>query len=92
MQSIALSALNGAACELGTSRERLVLSIDPDSGYADVTWDDETAEEALRVGAQRAIDDADERDSIPGLVATVLRFAVDRAPIGWLVDRLPLPG
>ena len=69
MQRIALSALNGAACELGTTRERLVLSIDPDSGYDDVTWDDETVEEALRVGAQRAIDDFDERDVIPGLVA-----------------------
>ena len=92
VQRIALSALNGAACELGTTRERLVLSIDPDSGYGDVTWDDETVEEALRVGARRAIDDADERDSIPGFVATILRFAVDRAPIGWLVERLPLPG
>jgi hypothetical protein len=92
VQSIALSTLNGAACELGTSRERLVLSIDPDSGYADVTWDDETAEKALRVGAQRAIDDADDRDSIPGFAASILRFAVDRAPIGWLVARLPIPG
>jgi len=57
-----------------------------------VTWDDETAEEALRVGAQRAIDDFDERDAIPGIAASFLRFAVDRAPIGWLVERLPLPG
>ena len=90
MQRIALSALNGAACELGTTRERLVLSIDPDSGYDDVTWDEETAEDALRVGAKRAIDDFDERDVIPGLVAVALRFAVDRAPISWLVEGLPL--
>ena len=53
VQRIALSALNGAACELGTTRERLVLSVDPDSGYDDVTWDDETVERALRVGARR---------------------------------------
>jgi hypothetical protein len=92
VQRIALSALNGAACELGTSRERLVLSLDPNSGYDDVSWDEDTAEEALRSGAHRAIDDADERDSIPGLVASALRFVVDRAPIGWLVERLPLPG
>ena len=70
-----------------------MLSIDPDSGYDDVTWDDETAEQALRVGAQRAIDDANDRDAIPGLVGRRRsRFAVDRAPIGWLVERLPIPG
>jgi MFS family permease len=92
VQRLALSALNGAACELGTTREQLVLSIDPNSGYDDVTWDDDTVERALRVGARRAIDDADERDSIPGWVASVLRFAADRAPIGWLTERLPLPG
>jgi hypothetical protein len=92
VQRIALSALNGAACELGTSRERLVLSLDPDSGYDDVTWDDATAEQALKVGAHRAIDDADERDSIPGWVASVLHFAADRAPFRWLVERLPIPG
>ena len=92
IQRIALSALNGAACELGTTRERLVLSIDPDSGYDDVTWDEETAEQALRVGARRAIDDADDRNSIPGWVASILRFTVDRAPIGWLLERLPIPG
>jgi MFS family permease len=92
VQRIGLSALNGAACELGTSRERLVLSLDPNSGYDDVSWDEDTAEEALRAGAHRAIDDADDRDSIPGLVASALHFVVDRAPVGWLVERLPLPG
>ena len=91
VQRIALSALNGAACELGTTRERLVMSIDPDSGYDDVTWDDETLEQALRAGAHRAIDDADERDTIPGLLATALHFAVDRAPISWLTENIDLP-
>ena len=36
-----------------------------------------------------AIDDADEHDSIPGWIASVLRFAADRAPIGWLTEHLP---
>ena len=89
VQRIALSALNGAACELGTTRERLVLSLDESSGYDDVEWDQATAEHALKVGAHRAIDDANDRDAIPGWVAAVLGFAVDRAPIGWLVDRIP---
>lgn len=92
VQRIALSTLNGAACELGTTRERLVLSLDENSGFDDVDWDKETMENALRVGARRAIDDANDRDAIPGWVASALEFVVDRAPIGWLVDRLPIPG
>ena len=32
VQRIALGGLNGAACELGTSREGLVLSLDPEAG------------------------------------------------------------
>ena len=92
VQRIALSALNGAACELGTTRERLVLSLDPDSTFEDVTWDHDTMEQAFRDGAHRAIDDANDRDAIPGFVAAALGFVVDRAPIDWLVERLPIPG
>ena len=92
IQRIALSTLNGAACELGTTRERLVLSLDDSNPYGDVTWDDEQLEQALRVGAHRAIDDANDRDAIPGWVAAALGFLVDRAPVGWLVDRIDLPG
>jgi MFS family permease len=90
LQDIALSTINGAACELHTTRERLVLSLDERSGFDDVEWDKETLEEALNKGAHRAIDDADERGSIPGWVATALGFLVDRAPIGWLAERIPI--
>ena len=92
VQRIALSALNGAACELGTTRERLVLSLDPNSSFDDVDWDHDTMEQALRDGAHRAIDDANDRDAIPGWAALALGFVVDRAPINWLVERLPIPG
>ena len=92
VQRIALSALNGAACELDTTRERLVLSLDPNSSFDDVTWDRDTMEEALRDGAHRAIDDANDRDAIPGFVAAALGFVVDQAPVDWLVERLPIPG
>jgi len=90
LQRIALSTLNGAACELHTTRERLVLSLDENSGYHDVRWDKDTLENALKVGAHRAIDDANDRDSIPGWAAAALGFVVDRAPIGWLVERIPI--
>jgi hypothetical protein len=92
VQRIGLSALNGAACELHTTRERLVLSLDGRSGYGDVTWNDATLEHAMRVGADRAIDDADERNAIPGFVASILHLAADHAPLQWLVQRIDLPG
>jgi MFS family permease len=92
IQRIALSTLNGAACELHTTRERLVLSLDEHSGYNDVQWDKPTLQKALKVGAHRAIDDANDRDSIPGWVAAALGFLVDRAPISWFVDKIPIGG
>ncbi len=92
LQRIALSTINGAACELHTTRERLVLSLDESSGYHDVAWDKPTLEKALKVGAHRAIDDANDRDAIPGFVAAALGFLVDKAPIGWLVNRIPIGG
>jgi MFS family permease len=92
IQRIALSTLNGAACELGTTRERLVLSLDPKSSFDDVSWDRDTMETALRSGAHRAIDDANDRNTMPGWAAAALGFVVDHAPIGWLVERVPIPG
>ena len=90
LQRIILSGLNGAACELGTTRETLVLSLAPNSVFDDVRWDRPTAEQALRSGFERAIDDADERGSLPGWAATVLRAIVRRAPIDLLLNGVDL--
>jgi NAD(P)-dependent dehydrogenase (short-subunit alcohol dehydrogenase family) len=89
-QRVALSALNGAACELHTTRERLVLSLDPNSGYNDVTWDHATAKKALHRGLQRAVDDAEARGTLPGWGGSILGFFVDHAPLDWVIDRIPL--
>ncbi|MBK9181138.1 MAG: MFS transporter [Acidimicrobiales bacterium] len=92
LQRIALSGLNGAACELGVSREELVLSLADDTGFEDlVTWEPETLEDALRSGFRRAIDDGEDRGGMPGWVAAALRFVTDRAPIDWLLGRVDLP-
>jgi MFS family permease len=90
VQRVALSALNGAACDLHTTRERLVLSLDPHSGYTDVTWDRATAQKALHSGLQRAIDDAEARGTMPSWGGSILGWIVDHAPIDWIVDRIPL--
>jgi hypothetical protein len=86
LQRIVFDGLDGAACELGTTREELVLSLSPSSGVEPIPWDDETIERALRAGLLEAIDDAEERGSLNALVAVVLRQAVEHGPVQWLVD------
>jgi hypothetical protein len=89
VQRIALGGLNGAACELHTTRERLVLSLDPKSGVDDVTWSKDVAAKAVQSGTARAIDDAVHRGTLPGWAGSALRFIVQRAPLSWLLDNLP---
>jgi hypothetical protein len=89
VQRIALGGLNGAACELHTTRERLVLSLDPNSGVDDVTWSKETAAKAVQSGTSRAIDDAVHRGTLPSWAGSALRFIVQRAPLSWLLQKLP---
>jgi hypothetical protein len=86
LQRIVLDGLDGAACELGTTREELVLSLTPSSGVEPIPWDDETIEQALRAGLLEAIDDGEQRGSLNALVAVALRQVVERAPVQWLID------
>src|SRR5207342_1282090 len=81
LQRIVLDGLDGAACELGTTREELVLSLAPGSGVEPIPWDDETIETAVRAGLLEAIDDAEQRGSVNGIVAALMRQVVERAPV-----------
>jgi hypothetical protein len=85
LQRIALDGLDGAACELETSREELVLSFDPLPGQ-ELEWDRETIERAVRSGLLEAVDDAEERGGIGSFEATILSQIVERAPIDWLLE------
>jgi hypothetical protein len=86
IQRIVLNGLDGAACQLDVTREELVLSFESRSGVKPIPWDDETIEEAVRAGMLRAVDDAQDRGELNGLVATVVRGIVERAPLQWLID------
>ena len=86
LQRIVFDGLDGAACELGTTREELVLSLAPSSGGEQLPWDDEAIELAVRAGLLESIDDAEQRGSLNGFVAVVLRQIVERAPVQWLID------
>jgi hypothetical protein len=92
LQRISLSAIDGAACKLGVSREELVLSLDSRGPFGDkVHWTQATLEDALRAGLVQSISDADHRNTIPGFVATGLKFLAERAPIDWILGRIDIP-
>jgi hypothetical protein len=92
LQRISLSAIDGAACKLGTGREELILSLEPRGDFGpEVTWTRATLEDALRAGLVRAIDDADDRNTIPGFVASGMKFVAERAPIDWILGRVNIP-
>lgn len=85
VQRVVLDGLNGAACRLGTTREELVLSFGSNGAYTSRRWDRHTVEVAVRAGMLAAVDKAEERDEIPGLLATVLRSAINAAPLDQLI-------
>jgi hypothetical protein len=85
LQRIVLDGLDGAACELGSTREELVLSFDADLA-GDVRRDRESLERAVRSGLLEAVDRAEERGEVGRIQALILREAVRRAPIDWLLD------
>jgi hypothetical protein len=86
LQRIVSDGLDGAACELGTTREELVLSLAPDSDVQPIPWDDGTIERAVRAGLLESIADAERRGSLNGLLAVALRQVVEHAPVQWLID------
>jgi hypothetical protein len=92
IEQIVLSALDGAACDLGATREEVVLALaDADRRKAfarehHVTQ--ERLEEVVRTGLLRAIDDAEAAGALGSTSADLLRGLVQRVPIGGLLDLL----
>jgi len=86
IQRFALSAISGAACELGVSREELVLSLVPSAGGA-VRWDKATINRALRHGVERAAKDTAGHGLLGGVVAALLdKILAD--PLAWLLGQV----
>ena len=88
LEQIALSALDGAACELGVSREDLVLAVRSEEAldrFADQQGISRAdAEQAVQDGMLRAVDDAEEAGAIGETVASFARRIVETVP-PWLV-------
>ncbi len=84
-EEFTLSALDGAACKLGVSRERLARALASKEARERFTKrfhiDDEKLTNAIRAGLVRAVDDAEERGKIPSFVAGPMRSAVENVPL-----------
>lgn len=96
-EAIALSALDGAACELGVSREELALALTneqaTDSFAAKYQISEDDLEDAVRAGLIRAVDDAAAAGRIDGIEEELLRQLAEHAPVGALITALQaLPG
>jgi hypothetical protein len=86
IQRFALSAISGAACELKTSREELVLSLVPSAGASNVRWDKETINRALRKGVERAAEDTTGNPLLQAALAVVLKEVL-ADPLAWLLNQ-----
>jgi hypothetical protein len=96
-EQIVLSGLDGAACELGVSREEMVLALansdSRDQFAREHGISDERLEDLVRDGLMRAIDDAVEADALNPTIADILRGLVRTIPVDELVDLLDqIPG
>jgi hypothetical protein len=90
IEQVVLSALDGAACSLGASREELVLALRSTDALDDFAsehgLDEDEVEDAVRDGIVRSVDEAEDADVIGGTTATVLRGAAERLPFGLVLD------
>ena len=88
-EQFALSALDGAACELGVSRAELTRALASPAALEEFTdrngFDAEEVEGAIRAGANRAITEGEAAGEIEPLVALGLRTAVDSLPLTELI-------
>lgn len=89
-EQFSLSALDGAACELGVTRETLARALatpeDRERFGRQYGIDDEKLAEAIRAGLIRAVDDAERADALSPLVAGPLRSALEDIPLEQAID------
>jgi hypothetical protein len=89
-QQFTLSALDGAACQLGVSRETLARALATDEArerFAEKYGiDDEKLAKAIRAGLLRAVDDAEEAGALNPFLAVPIRGAVENIPLDQAIE------
>lgn len=92
LEQVALSALDGAACTLGVSREELLLSLRDQKAFDSFAsahgFTPDDGKRAIRQGLERALDDAESAGALPGFAASLARHAVETLEPWRLVDAL----
>ena len=92
LEQVALSALDGAACELGVAREDLVLAIRDEDALEEFAGEQgisrAEAEAVVEDALDRALADAQEAGAISGFVAGLVTRALDAVPPWLLLDTL----
>jgi hypothetical protein len=87
---VGLSALGGAACDLGVSREELTLAF-ADQGRLDAFekkhgFSQDRVNEAARAGLNRAVDEGEQAGAFNSVEAFLLHAAIGLAPIDKLIS------
>jgi hypothetical protein len=84
------SALDGAACQLGVSREALARALatpEARKRFAEKYGiDDEKLAKAIRAGLVRAVDDAEEAGALSPILAAPLRETLQRIPLEEAIE------
>jgi hypothetical protein len=92
LEQVALSALDGAACTLGVSREELVLALRSEKAFHDFAsnhgFRSEDAERAVHQGLERALNEAEDAGALSGFVGSLARSAIETLEPWRLIDAL----
>ena len=87
VERVGLTALGAAACELGVSRERLLLSLARGRGLPDEVTSEQAAD-AFRAGLGRAVDAEQDAGRLSAGQAILLRQGIQLLPVERLVRGL----
>jgi len=84
-QRVGLIALDATACELGLSREKVLLAV---AGEEELNVGDDRRDEAFRAGLRKAIDAEEQSGRLGATEASLLRAGVEFLPVEALLDQV----
>ncbi|HSJ94474.1 MAG TPA: hypothetical protein VK896_10615 [Gaiellaceae bacterium] len=92
LEELALTGFSEAACELGVSREELVLALRSEDALDAFARERGVSraevDGAVRDGLEQAVEEAEEAGDLPGLVASLVRRAVRELPPTAILETL----